>query len=204
MSDFAGGSREKTIVFGIVAVLVVALVFLGFQLMSGSEGGDAASGSEQSATAEAPTGGGGEVDDVMALMPYSEAELRTGAETAQAFVAAYSEVVPDESDDERLERLSPMVSEQFFGALEDVVLGAPNAAAVRDPQQTSASARVTGVRNVGTESVIYEVEVRFLTETGDDGGNEPVAYAVTMVPEDDGWAVYAFQGAALGDGGDEL
>jgi hypothetical protein len=46
------------------------------------------------------------------------------------------------------------------------------------------------------------VDVRYLTDTGDDGGREPESYAVTMVPEDEGWTVYAFQGADLGNDGE--
>jgi hypothetical protein len=46
------------------------------------------------------------------------------------------------------------------------------------------------------------VDVRYLTDTGDDGGREPESYAVTMVPEDEGWMVYAFQGADLGNDGE--
>ncbi|ASU56360.1 hypothetical protein [Nocardiopsis dassonvillei] len=202
MSDFAGGSREKTIVFAIVGGLVVALLFLGFQLLPGSGGGEDPPASSPGGNGEPSAAGAGDLGDVMSLMPYSEEQLRSGAETARDFVAAYSEVVPDESGDERLDRLSPMISEEFFGTVEDLVLGAPNSATARNPQPTSASATVTGIRNVGTGSVIYEVEARFLTDTGDDGGNEPVAYAVTVVPEGEGWAVYAFQGAALGNVGE--
>ncbi|OLT27817.1 hypothetical protein BJF83_17135 [Nocardiopsis sp. CNR-923] len=200
MSDFGGGSREKTIVFGIVAVLVVALVFLGFQLLPGSDDGPASE--PGTAAPEALGAGGGSVDDVMSLLPYSEAELATGAEVARDFMAAYHEVVPDESAQERLDRLSPMLSEEFFGTVENLVLTTPNSAVDRDPQRTSTSAEVTGIRNIGAGSVIYEVRVRFLTDTGDDGGNDPVSYAVTTVPEDGGWTVYAFQDAAIGNDGE--
>jgi hypothetical protein len=200
MSDFSGGSREKAIVFAIVGALVVALVFLGFQLVPGAGDDEPASDSGTGASGEAPTSGS--VDDVMSLLPYTEADLQAGAEAAQAFMAAYGEVDPDESDAQRLDRLAPMVSEEFFGAMENLILGAPNAATVQDPQLTSASATVTGIRNVGTDSVIYVVDVRYLTDTGDDGGREPESYAVTMVPEDEGWMVYAFQGADLGNDGE--
>ncbi|MFI6575549.1 hypothetical protein ACIBFB_07090 [Nocardiopsis sp. NPDC050513] len=199
MSDFAGGSREKTIVFGIVAVLVAALVFLGFQLLPGSDDEGSASDSGTAADENASATGGGSVDDVMSLLPHSEADLATGAEAARQFIEAYGEVDPDESDEQRLDRLSPMVSEEFFGALEYEILGTPNSGSDQNPQRTSASATVTGIRNIGTESVIFEVEVRFLTDTGDDGGNAPLSYAVTMVPEGGGWVVYAFQDAALGN-----
>jgi hypothetical protein len=202
MSDFSGGSREKAIVFAIVGALVVALVFLGFQLLPGSGDDESATGADTGASGEPPAGGGGSVDDVMSLLPYTEADLQAGAEAAQAFMAAYGEVDPDESEAQRLDRLAPMVSEEFFGAMENLILGAPNAATVRDPQLTSASATVTGIRNVGTDSVIYVVDVRYLTDTGDDGGREPESYAVTMVPEDEGWMVYAFQGADLGNDGE--
>lgn len=196
MSDFTSGSREKVIVFGIIAALVVALVLLFRQLVGGSDDPDPA---PEPVVAE---GTGGPVDDVLALMPHSEAELRVGAEGAQGFVAAYTEVRPEETDDERLARLSPLVSEEFFGAVEALVIGAPTSAVPRgNPQALRSEAVVTGIRNIGEESVIFEVEVRFLTESGDDGGNDPVAYAVTMVPEEQGWAVYAFQGSAVGDAG---
>lgn len=198
MSDFAGGSREKTIVVGIIAVLVVALVVLGQRLLSGPDEEEAAPPPEASAGAE---GGGGEpVGDVLALLPYSEAELEAGAETARAFVAAYSEVDPGESDDERLSRLAPLLSEDFFGAVEEFVLSTPHSAAARGaPRATSAVATATAIRNVGSGSVIVEVEARFMTETGDDGGTEPASYAVTVVPEGGGWAVYAFQDASVGN-----
>jgi hypothetical protein len=200
MSDFSGGSREKAIVFAIVGALVVALVFLGLQLLPGSGDDESASGSDTQASGAPPESGS--VDDVMSLLPHTEADLQAGAEAAQTFMAAYGEVDPDESDDQRLDRLAPMVSEDFFGAMENLILGAPNAATAQDPQRTSASATVTGIRNVGTDSVIYLVDVRYLTDTGDDGGREPESYAVTMVPEDEGWMVYAFQGADLGNDGE--
>ncbi|MGW8527062.1 MULTISPECIES: hypothetical protein [Nocardiopsidaceae] len=200
MSDFAGGSREKTIVFGILAVLVVVLVVLAQQLLSGQDDGEAASPAEASAGSGGNGGGGEPVGDVMALMPYSEAELEAAAETARAFVAAYSEVDPGESDDERLARLSPLLSEDFFGAVEEFVLSTPNSGASRGtPRRVTAEATATAIRNVGSGSVIVEVEARFMTETGDDGGTEPASYAVTVVPGGEGWAVYAFQDAAVGN-----
>ncbi|MEU0488550.1 hypothetical protein ABZ249_04930 [Nocardiopsis sp. NPDC006139] len=198
MSDFTSGSREKTIVIAIIAALVVALVLLFRQLSGGSdaEEPDPGPGAEAPAT-QAP---GEPVDDVLALMPHSEDELRAGAESARSFVAAYTEVRPEETDEERLARLSPLVSEEFFGAVEALVMGAPTSAVPRgNPQALRSDAVVTGIRNIGEGSVIFEVEARFMTDTGDDGGNEPVSYAVTMVPEEGGWAVYAFQGAAVGD-----
>jgi len=200
MSDFTGGSREKTIVFGILAALVVALVVLAQQLLSGPDDEEAAPPPD----ASVQSGGSGDegVGDVMALMPYSEAELEAGAETARAFVAAYSEVRPEENGEERIARLSPMLAEEFFGTMEALILTAPNSATSRDAQRTSASASVTGIRNIGTSAVIFEVEARTLSDTGEEGDDEPLAYAVTMVLENDAWAVYAFQDASLGNDGE--
>jgi len=200
MSDFSGGSREKTIVFGILAALVVALVVLAQQILSDPDEEAVPPTDASVESGEDGENRGGAVGDVMSLMPYSEAELEDGAETARAFVAAYSEVDPDEGDDERLARLSPMVSEDFFGTVEEFVLSTPRSGAARGaPQRVSAAATVTAIRNVGSGSVIVEVEARFMTETGDDGGTEPASYAVTVVPEGEGWAVYAFQDAAVGN-----
>ncbi|MDE3723154.1 hypothetical protein PWG71_17315 [Nocardiopsis sp. N85] len=201
MSDFTSGSREKVIVIGIIATLVVALFLLFRQLVGGSDTEEPSTAPE---TAIDATGGSGEaVEDVMALVPHSEEELRSAAETARDFVAAYSEVRPEETDDERLSRLSPLIAQEFFGTVEDLVLNAPTGATPRDtPSELRASARVTGIRLIAPDSVIFEVEVRFLSEAGDDGGNDPVAYAVTMVPEEGGWGVYAFQGAAVGNEGE--
>lgn len=203
MSDFTSGSREKVIVIGIIAALVVALVLLFQQVMGGSDPDDPSSAPE---TAIDATGGSGEaVDDVMSLIPHSEEELRTAAETARDFVAVYSEVRPEETDQERLSRLSPLIAEQFFGTVEDLILNAPAGATPRDtPPGLQTSARVTGIRLIAPDSVIFEVEVRFLSETGDDGGNDPVAYVVTVVPEEGGWGVYAFQGATVGNEGEVL
>ncbi|RKS06184.1 hypothetical protein DFP74_1808 [Nocardiopsis sp. Huas11] len=212
MSDFSGGSREKTIVFAIVAILVVALVFLGFQLVSGgdpaSDPGQGTSVSPGAGAGDGEAGGGaprGEpVDDVMAMIPFSEAELQTGAETARDFITSYSEARPEESDEERLDRLSPMVSEEFFGALETLVLNTPDAGLPQDPQQNDASTMVTGIRHIGTESVIFVVEVHFQANAGSEGANQPLpyAYAVTMVPQGGDWTVFAFQGAAVGNVGE--
>lgn len=61
MSDFAGGSREKTIVFVIVGGLVVALLFLGFQLLPGSGGGEAPPPSSPDGNGEPSAAGAGGV-----------------------------------------------------------------------------------------------------------------------------------------------
>ncbi|CAL9507294.1 hypothetical protein SUDANB121_03578 [Nocardiopsis dassonvillei] len=203
MSDFTSGSREKVIVIGILAALVIALVLLFRQLMGGSE----AEGPDPGTAPQAPAaqGSGEPVGDVLALMPHSEDELTAGAETARDFVTAYSEVRPEETDEERLARLSPLIAEDFFGTVEDLVLGAPHSAAVRGtPPELRVSATVTAIRHIGPDSVIFEVDARFLSETGDDGGNDPVAYAVTVVPGEGGWKVYAFQGAEVGNEGEAL
>ncbi|MFD3684119.1 hypothetical protein ACFWTE_04735 [Nocardiopsis sp. NPDC058631] len=197
MSDFSGGSREKTIVFGILAALVVALVVLAQQILSDPD--------EEAAPptdASVESGGGEAVGDVMSLMPYSEAEIRSGAEIARGFIEAYSEIDPDENSEDRLARLSPLIAEEFFGTVENLILTTPNSGTSRDPQRTSASAVVTGIRNVGTAAIIFEVEVRTLSDSGEDEASEPLAYAVTMVPEDDSWAVYAFQDASIGNDGE--
>mgnify|MGYP001178148693 CR=1 FL=1 len=199
MNGFTGGSREKSIVIGIFVVLVIALVLLFRQLTSGSgAAGSAEAPTNSSDTAEQE---GEDVGDVLALLPHSEEELQRGAEVARDFTQAYTESRPDENEDDRLDRLTPLAADDFLGALEVQVRSSPTSGTPSGPlPQTTSAATVVGIRTIGDSSAVFLVDAETATDSQGDIENQTLSFAVTVVPEDGDWAVFAFQDASVGDG----
>ncbi|NYI96561.1 hypothetical protein HNR12_002838 [Streptomonospora nanhaiensis] len=202
MSEFTGGtSRERVLVTAIIVTLVAAAVFLYVQLTGGDDPDEGSNSADSSGTSGGAAEGDRPVGDVMALLPHTEEQLSAGAEVARDFVAAYATYDPDEDPQERMDRVTPLVGEDFVGQLETLMLSPPTAGSRQDAPATTASAEVVEIRNVGSESVIFVVDANLSAETGGAGETQTASYAVTVVPENGEWRVYGFQDASLGDAG---
>lgn len=201
MNEFTGGPREKVLVTGIIFALVIVLVLLFLQMMSGSgpEGTEAANTApEPTAEPDDPSVEDVEdtaVDDVYALLPYTQEELAGAAGVAREFAVAHAETDPDESHEDRLDRLREFTGEDLSNQLDTLILTPPNAAGPLQP--TTAVAEVVSIANVGEESVTYLVDTHTTTETNGEVETGTVTYSVTLVREGGEWRVFAFGDASV-------
>ncbi|MFW5418686.1 hypothetical protein J0910_18905 [Nocardiopsis sp. CNT-189] len=188
-----GPLRTEPFVVGVLAVLVALLAAFG--VLALRQGPQDPSADGPAAAPSGPEEAAAVPDDVLALLPHREEELRAGALVAAEFVAAYATTDPEESPAERMERLGAGLSDGFAARLEQA-LAAP--AAERGPEgAVRAEAAVRGIRSVGETSVV------FLVSAAEAGGGEPIQeYAATVAREEDRWLVYDVQFADAGDSGD--
>ncbi|GAB3480504.1 hypothetical protein [Nocardiopsis coralliicola] len=189
-----------------MAVLVVLLAVFGVLAMrQGTGGGEGANGPGREG--DAPQGeASGVPEDVMGLLPYSEAELQAGARVAAGFVQQYATTDPAESMDDRLERLTGDTTDDFAQRLEQTLSASSLSGGVAGASgleggggaggAVRTEATVHGIRSVGETSVVFLVSA-----TAGSGGEERAQeYAATVAHEDGRWLIYDVQFADVGDG----
>lgn len=205
MNDFTSANREKVIAAGVILALVIALIVL-FQQLGGDTSAQEAGGSDPTAT-DSPVPGTDPlaatepIEDAYALLPHTEEELGGAAEIAREFAIAYSVVDPDETHDDRLDRLRDLTAPNLASQLDVLILPPPLAGSDHGSNAASAVAEVATISNVGDRSVTCLVETHITTETTDGVTSGSITYAVTLTAGDGDWAVLAFEDATMGNGG---
>ncbi|RFU41733.1 hypothetical protein DZF91_10340 [Actinomadura logoneensis] len=206
--------RQRKIVFGVLVVVLAAVgVYLTVASPTRHEPSHRTarpapvSGGGPAAPASPPQGITAQVNagnfDIYRLLPFSQQEFATAADTAQKFVAAYGTYRFDEQPDAYAARLRPLVSEQVA---QQVAQGfaAPGIRQQRQQEQTVASCTATldQVRDIGNNSIIFLVTGKQRITKAGGGGDDSKQWAVTVARDGNALKVSAFEPADVGQAGD--
>ncbi|MEV4257497.1 hypothetical protein AB0J52_30435 [Spirillospora sp. NPDC049652] len=208
--------RQRKIVFG---VLVVVLAAVGVYLTVASPAQHKPS-HRTARPAPVSGGGGGPVApaspppgitsqvnagnfDIYRLLPFTQQEFATAADTAQKFVAAYGTYRFDEQPQAYAARLQPLVSDQV-GQQVAQGFGAPGLRQQRQQDQTVATCTATldQVRDIGNNSIIFLVTGKQRITKAGSGGDDSKQWAVTVARDGNALKVSAFEPADVGQAGD--
>ncbi|MEU5880303.1 hypothetical protein [Spirillospora sp. NPDC047279] len=207
--------RQRKLLF---VGLVVALAAVGIYLtMAAPDDSPETAGARSSAApsvsagptgpASPPPGIGGAVSpgnfDIYRLLPFSQQEFTTAADTAQRFIAAQSTYRYDEDPKIFISRVTPLATDQL---LDEIERGATSPGVLDDrrAQQIVAegSATLDRVRDIEDNSIIFLITGKQqLTKSGKKSTTSQ-QYAVTVARDGASLKVYAFEPADAGQAGD--
>lgn len=206
---------QQRLVFGaLVVVLVVFGIYLsvgGFssddEQQQADRPGQGADGSDPQQLATAPPSPlpstAAEDMKVLDWLPFTEAELKAAAATAQGFAAAYGTVDYSEPRQAYFKRMEDLATEEYAKTLSQ----SSGAGALWDEKAekeitAEGHANVQSIRSFTDESVIFTVKTQSIIDGSDDADEDIGDFAVTVVKEGGGWQVYDFQPADAGNLGD--
>ncbi|MFC4911152.1 hypothetical protein [Actinomadura gamaensis] len=205
--------RQRKILFG---VLVVVLAAVGVYLTAASPQHKPS----HHAARPAPVTSGGPVApaspppgisaqitpgnfDIYRLLPFTQQEFATAADTAQRFVAAYGTYRFDEQPQAYAARLQPLVNDQVAQQIAQG-FAAPGIQQRRQQEQTVATCTATldRVRDIGNNSIIFLVTGKQQIARAGGGTNDSKQWAVTVSRDGNALKVAAFEPADVGQAGD--
>jgi hypothetical protein len=153
------------------------------------------------------------------LLPFTGRQITAAADLATRFTAAYASHRFDEPPQTYLDRLTPMISTQLQPVITQTATDPATLEQRRQRREvTTAQARAEAIRTLGPTSITLLLTAtthttKQQTTTGQPAGQQAIQrqttrrettrYAVTVVPHDGGWRVYAIELAATGDTGAE-
>jgi hypothetical protein len=147
--------------------------------------------------------------DADGLLPFTGRQITAAVDLATRFTAAYASHRFDETPQAYLDRLASMMSAQ----LQPVIAQAATDPATLEQRRqrrevTTAQAQAEAIRTLGPTSITVLLTATTQTAQQQAGQQQAVRrettrYAVTVVPRDDSWRVYAIELAATGDTGEE-
>ncbi|RCV53236.1 hypothetical protein [Marinitenerispora sediminis] len=201
MNDF-GGNRRQWVLLGTFVLLAVLLLGLMFVRSTRDESPPDAAPAGEGASEGTAGGGDGPAagegtqrsGDLFALLPNTEADLLDAARTAQEFTNAYVR-----TDEDRMDRLAEFTDAGYLNLLRSTedrhtdLMGEPLPEGGVDTRSA-----VTGIRTIAEDTAVYIVGGE-ITRDGSRSGE--YSFAVTVVKQDDRWAVIDVQDAAAGDAG---
>jgi hypothetical protein len=138
------------------------------------------------------------------LLPVTLEEISRAAELARQFLIAYGTYRFDETPEDYVNRLVPMMSNELRQLIEQSAHnGALLAQRRRDHLVATAQARLDGTRMLTDGSIIFLLTGTQHLTAGSASRAETARYAVTLADTDNGdWTVTAVELAAIGDTGD--
>ncbi len=200
--------RQRKLVFaGLVVVLAAVGIFLTFG--GGSDGHAHVKPSATPApsstvptslppvTGPAPSPGS---YDIYSLLPFTQKDFTTAADTARRFTAAYGTYRFDEDPKAYAGRLQGMVTADLASQLQRDS-AAPGLLAQRnqDREVSTSDARLDSIRDIGKDQLIFLVTGTQHITKGGATSDSSQQYAVTMTRSGGGWVAFAFQPADVGD-----
>lgn len=199
--------RQQRLVIG---VLVVALVGFGVYLYVRSTGEDGTEqrrpqGEDEPESAPSPM-------DVTATeeleffdwTPFTEEEFLQAAVTARDFASAYGTFDSAEPPEDYDERLAEFATEDFAAVLQrSTGDSALRSELVGEDTTAQGYAETTAIRYFDEESITFVVDAQSITSDSEGERESLGEFAVTVVPDGDGWLVHDFQPADAGDWGEE-
>jgi hypothetical protein len=138
------------------------------------------------------------------LLPFTRNQITDAAELARRFTAAYATYRYDESPEQYLQQLTPMMSPQLRAPIW-LTATDPTLRAQRQRTQavTTGQVRLETIRSLGPSSIIFEVTAFQRTTTFRATGTETTHYSLTVIRHDNRWLVYAIELTTTGDNGDQ-
>ncbi|MDS1272299.1 hypothetical protein RIF23_18575 [Lipingzhangella sp. LS1_29] len=192
-----------------LAVVVVALVAFGIYLAWANFQDDdapppAADEDTEEGGAPAPMDVTDEDElDVFDWLPHSEEEFRSAAVTARDFAAAFGTYDHAESNEEYVDRMAELATDDFAETLTQGTGGSALREDLDEEERVSTGrADVLELRSITDEALVFVVDAQSIHES-EDGASESLGeFAVTVTPEGGTWRVYDFQLADAGDYGE--
>ncbi|GAA4944530.1 hypothetical protein GCM10023224_29510 [Streptomonospora halophila] len=209
---------QQRFVFG---ALVVVLVVFGVYLTLGGwgDGADEGGSNEESSAAGDRNGGQDAAGDVappspipttaaqdmqvMDWFPFSEAEFKSAAATAQEFARVYGTIDYSQSPEDYYASMQELATDDYAETLaQSSGAGAMWQEMSSKEAVSEGRANVESIRTFGDESVTFVVTAQSITEGGGGASEDLGEFAVTVVEEGGEWRVYDFQPADAGNLGD--
>ncbi|HEY0540739.1 MAG TPA: hypothetical protein VGD53_20380 [Actinoallomurus sp.] len=203
--------RQRKLLFaGLVVVLAAAGVFLTISSGSHRHAG-AGRANTPAATPTVPQAGVSAPPvtgpppspgsyDIYSLLPFTQKDFTTAADTARRFTAAYGTYRFDEDPSAWVTRLRTMVVPDLATQLQQGA-ATPGVQAQRkqDQEVSTSDATLDSIRDIGKDQLIFLVTGRQHITKGGKASDTSQQYAVTMTRSGGGWVVYAFAPADVGD-----
>jgi hypothetical protein len=138
--------------------------------------------------------------DIYSLLPFTQKDFTTAADTARRFTAAYGTYRFDEDPSAWVTRLRTMVVPDLATQLQQGA-ATPGVQPQRkqDQEVSTSDATLDSIRDIGKDQLIFLVTGRQHITKGGKASDTSQQYAVTMTRSGGGWVVYAFAPADVGD-----